>query len=366
MNVKYCLSLFITLFFILLFCSCAIFLRKSSISNTEIVIFPSPPDTARIQFLTSFSTSQDITEEKSSFLKFVLGEEETKKINKPYGIAIRNSKIYICDLGIGGLEIIDLENNTFEYFIPSGKGKLISPANCFVDQKEYLYVTDVKRQQVVIFDDKGNYVNVIGNNGNFNPFDVYVTQDRIWVSDIDNHRICEYNKAGYDLLNSYPEGEQEDPQYLHKPTNIFLSDNEIFVCDLGSVKINKYTQAGEFVLSIGSRGKNIGQFVRPKGIALDNEKNLYVIDAAFENVQIFDQEGKLLMFFGGPYQGPGYMYLPAQITIDYDNLKYFKKYVDNSFELKYLIFVTNQYGPDKINVYGFVDLKEEIDSSVQK
>jgi len=44
-------------------------------------------------------------------------------------------------------------------------------------------------------------------------------------------------------------------------------------------------------------------------------------------------------------------------TIDYDNLKYFEEYVDKSFDLKYLIFVTNQYGPDRISVYGFVEDK---------
>jgi len=79
------------------------------------------------------------------------------------------------------------------------------------------------------------------------------------------------------------------------------------------------------------------------------------VDAAFENVQIFDKEGKLLMFFGGTYQGPGYMWLPAKVIIDYDNLKYFQKYVYKDFKLKYLIFVTNQYGPDKVSVYGFIE-----------
>lgn len=63
------------------------------------------------------------------------------------------------------------------------------------------------------------------------------------------------------------------------------------------------------------------------------------------------------MFFGGSYKGPGDMWLPAKVIIDYDNLNYFQKYVHESFDLKYLIFVTNQYGPSKINIYGFVETK---------
>jgi hypothetical protein len=61
-----------------------------------------------------------------------------------------------------------------------------------------------------------------------------------------------------------------------------------------------------------------------------------------------------LMHFGGPYNKPGDMWLPAGIAIDYENLNYFSQFVDKSFDLQYLIFVTNQYGPDKISVYGFV------------
>ena len=107
--------------------------------------------------------------------------------------------------------------------------------------------------------------------------------------------------------------------------------------------------------SVGSYGRGLGEFVRPKGIAVDRESNLFVVDAGFENAQIFNKEGKLLMFFGGNYKGPGDMWLPAKVALDYDNLKYFQKYVDAAFKLKYLIFVTNQFGPDKLSIYGAVE-----------
>ncbi|NOQ97746.1 MAG: hypothetical protein GQ561_06240, partial [Calditrichae bacterium] len=82
-----------------------------------------------------------------------------------------------------------------------------------------------------------------------------------------------------------------------------------------------------------------------------------VVDAAFENVQIFDDTGQLRMFFGGHGESPGYMWLPAGIHLDESNLDYFNKYVYEGFELEYLIFLTNQYGPAKLNVYGFIKQK---------
>jgi hypothetical protein len=65
------------------------------------------------------------------------------------------------------------------------------------------------------------------------------------------------------------------------------------------------------------------------------------------------------MYFGGTYEGPGGMWLPAKVIIDYDNLKYFEKYLYKGFELEYLIFVTNQYGPEKVSVYGFINQKSD-------
>ena len=52
------------------------------------------------------------------------------------------------------------------------------------------------------------------------------------------------------------------------------------------------------------------------------------------------------------------MYMPACIAIDYENLQYFEKFVDEDYNLKYLILVTNQYGPYKLNIYGRIELKK--------
>ena len=46
------------------------------------------------------------------------------------------------------------------------------------------------------------------------------------------------------------------------------------------------------------------------------------------------------------------MGLPAGIAITQELLDYFKPFVHENFELLQLIFVSNQYGPDKVNVYG--------------
>jgi DNA-binding beta-propeller fold protein YncE len=349
-------KIFIIAITTLMIASCSSKVSKQDLS--KLVIFPAPPDTTRIQFLTSFSNSKDIVGERSSFKKAIIGQENVLEITKPYGIAVSKNRIYVCDTKLGALEIINLENKTFEYFKPTGLGEFKKPLNCFIDKDSLFYVVDVDRKDVVSFNDSLDFVKSYGFKELVKPTDVFVSGDNIYVTDIADHKIKVFSKENAELLLSFPDVDPKDTAYLHQPTNLFVTDKEIYVTDFGEFLVKVYDLKGNFIKNIGSHGSTPGNFVRPKGIALDKENNIYVVDAAFENVQIFNSNAELLLFFGGAYKGPGTMYMPAKVAIDYTNLDYFRKYVYKSFELKYLVFVTNQYGPDKVTVYGYVEPKE--------
>jgi DNA-binding beta-propeller fold protein YncE len=341
-------------FLTFLIVSCA---NRALVEN--LVIYPDPPDTARIQYLTSISSSKEIEKNRGLLQKYILGEKPPKKIYKPYGAAFYRSKIFICDLDLEGLEILDLEEGEFEYFIPSGLGKLKLPINCSVDSSGNLYIADVKRRQIVVFNSNLEYVTSFGKAKNFKPTDVVVTRDNVWVSNIINGTIDVYkNDSTYAFLYSFPEKGVEKGK-LFQPTNLFVTNDKVFVSDFGEFNIKAFDHQGNHLSTIGNYGKNLGQFARPKGVAADKDNNLFVVDAAFENVQIFDKDGKLLMFFGGSYRGHGGMWLPAKVSISYENNDYFQKYVDKRYLLKYVILVTNNFGPDKISVYGRIDAKSD-------
>ncbi len=356
MGIK-CIAIYLFIGMLLFFAAACTKQMSITSASRQVIIYPLPPDTARIQFLTSFSSSENTARNQSAFSRFIFGKSPVKPIKKPYGIAVHSGKIYICDTGLGLLDIIDFDKNTFDYFDPQGIGKLKLPLNCFVDEDGMIYVADGVRLQVVVFDEKGNYVDAFGDADKFKPTDVFVSGNKIWVANIKNNKIHVYDKASRKFLYSLPEAEQGEPGFLYSPANIFVTSDKVYVSDMGDFKIKIFTHDGKYLSSVGSNGTSAGQFMRPKGIAVDKEENLYVVDASFENTQILNKEGHVLLFFGGPYKGPGDMWLPAKVAIDYDNLKYFQKYVDPVYDLNYLIFVTNQYGPDKVNVYGSIQRK---------
>ena len=223
-----------------------------------------------------------------------------------------------------------------------------------------IYVADAERREVIVFDKDLNYKGKFGTAAELKPTDVFWYDNRVFVSNMIGHRIEVYDDSSYTHLFNLPDTSYKhgDVGYINAPTNIFVQKDTLYVSDFGAFRIKKYTLDGAFADTVGSYGRSLGQFARPKGIAVDRDDILYVVDAGFENVQMFNSAGQLLMYFGGPYAGPGDMYLPAKVSIDYDNLEYFQEYVDDRFDLKYLIFVTNQYGPDKINVYGYVEEKK--------
>lgn len=327
--------------------------------ENQLIIFPSPPDTTRIQFLTTFSSSNQILGGRTGFEKFILGEKQNFSIGKPYGIVTSKDKIYICDTQLGGIEIVNLKENDYKLLKPSGFGEFRKPLNCNVDSDGNIYVVDIDRKDIVVFNSNLEFKKSFGSEILEKPTDIAINGTNIYVSDMKKNKIFVFDKNDYNLKKSFPEVSESDSAFIHQATNINIRNNKIYVSDFGAFIIKKYDLDGKYLGSIGSYGNQLGQFVRPKGIATDNDENLYVVDAAFENVQIFSPNEKLLMFFGGSYKGPGYLYLPAKVCIDYENTKYFEKYLYPDFDLKYLIYVTNQYGPDKIVVYGFVTQKSK-------
>ena len=325
---------------------------------TEVIIYPPPPDQARFQFLTKISSSDDLGKKQGAFSKLVLGAQKPSKMVKPYGIAIYKGKIYVCDNYTGGLEVIDLEKKRFDYFRPTGRGQLRLPINCYVDEKGYLYVADAGRLEIVVFDANGNFVRSFGDKvDKFKPSDVCVYDNKVFVANILNGKINVFaNDSTNKLLYTFP-NQNDSTNNLCSPSNIAVSMGRVYASDFGCSMIRIFSTDGTFISNVGSLGDLPGQFTKIKGIAVDSEANVFAVDALFDNLQIFNKEGKLLMPLSGHYNGPGGLVSPAKVIIDYDNLKYFQKYVDPAFDLKYLVIVTSQYGPDPINIYGRVEPK---------
>jgi hypothetical protein len=69
-------------------------------------------------------------------------------------------------------------------------------------------------------------------------------------------------------------------------------------------------------LSIGRGDDKNYAFNRVRGIAVDNQGNIYAVDMSNQRVQVFDQKGKYLKTIGGMRKGPGAFQQPYKIQLD--------------------------------------------------
>lgn len=319
------------------------------------VFFPPAPNPPRVQYLMGISSSEDLAQEKG-FSLLVVGKQEEEKITpilKPYGIAVDGPRIYLCDATGGKVLVINLMERTMEPLKGDfGAGKLKRPNNAAVDEEGNLYVVDAQRKEVLLYDADGAFIKAIGQKHLEKPADVVVSSNAIFILDIVSHNVKVFDRLSHQFIREFGKtSSQEDSLAL--PIGLALHDDRyLYVTNALSGKVMKYDVDGHFISGFGKIGDGFGQFARPRGVTVDREGIVYVVDAAFQVVQMFNDQGRLLMFFGEPGRPVGSMNLPASVVVSYDYLDFFQKMAAPGFILEKVIFVTNQFGRGKLSVYG--------------
>lgn len=343
---------------IVLLSACAAPKQKSPEDELSVIFYPAPPERPKLQYLYSITTEGDFGEGQSALDRFLLGDKAAEKtIEKPYDVASTDGKIYIMDRVFKKILILDLAKKKMSYINDTGMGELNEPSGIWVTPDELKYVADMKRRQVLVYGKDNAYLRHYGDKTIFDkPVDVAVFGDRVYVCDMAKNRVFSLDRTTGDVrgvIGTTGAGDGE----LYKPTHVVVdAAGNVLINDAFNFRVQKFDPDGNFIRSYGSLGDSLGSFARPKGLAIDREGHLYVVDAAFENIQIFNgQTGQLLLFFGGPGNKPGSLYLPSAVNIDYHNVPYFKNFIAKNFRVKYLLYVSNMFGSRKLNVYGFGD-----------
>lgn len=320
--------------------------------------WPPPPAEPHIQYLRSFSSSADISGKQQSGLdKLVFGDEKDRAadINKPYGIASKNGRLYICDIRNTGLMALDLAKNQTRLIGTVGQYKLVQPVDVDIADDGMIYVADTRRG-IVVYDPNERYVGAFSRE-KFEPIGVAVFGNRIYVCNRASQVVEVLNRADGTLVSTIGTVGDEDGQF-RLPLGIATdSQGNIHVVDFMRCRLQKFSPDGKFLIGTGSASDTAGNFVKPKHITIDREQNIYVVDAAFQNVQIFDKDYKLLTSFGGGGRHLGAMDLPAGIAIFDGDPALFSKQIHPFFDGQLVVLVTNQFAANKVSAYSIGQLK---------
>ncbi|HVA94169.1 MAG TPA: hypothetical protein VNI36_04625 [Candidatus Dormibacteraeota bacterium] len=183
---------------------------------------------------------------------------------------------------------------------------------------------------------------------------------RVWAID-DGHEVIRiFSNDGKKLLqtigtlntttvrNAQETGNTGRPSYIQKtgPSNAtfgretdiaWLPDGTFFVTDgYEETRVVKFDKNGKFLMAWGERGTVDGKEKRPNyfntvhGIAIDNQRRIYVNDRSNRRIQIFDENGKFLnqWYLGDGPTATYHIYMAADqhlwMSDGHGNFKFYK------------------------------------------
>ena len=138
---------------------------------------------------------------------------------------------------------------------------------------------------------------------------------RVFVADTHGHDVKVFDRDGVLLATWGRRGEGLGE--FNFPTHLTWAQGELYVTDTLNNRIQILDGvSGEARRSLGERGLTVGNLVRPKGVAVDSQRNVYVVESYYDHLLVFDRLGRFLMGFGGVGKGSGRFYLPSGVWID--------------------------------------------------
>lgn len=300
---------------------------------TRQLVYPQPPDEPRFVFERTIHGSRDVEPETPDNVtkRLLLGDQALTGIGmrKPYGVAVHKGRVFVSDTASKDVKVFDIPGQRFfaigqDPDIPA-TDRLAKPIGISADGAGDLYVADASAKFIKVYDREGKFLRKFGGDTFFDRLaSVKVDKkgERVYVVDIggissENHRVRVFDaKSGKHLFDFGKRGVGTGEFNL--PRDIAIGKDKLYVVDGGNFRIQVFDMEGKFIQTFGSVGKQFGSFGRPKEADTDADGNLYVIDAAFGNFQIFNPQGELLLFIGERADGdaPGRFGLPSGVAVD--------------------------------------------------
>ena len=289
--------------------------------------WPPAPAPARVEPVSEFSGPRRAPPSGGwgRFARALLGIEEDSHgarrpggLVQPTGLAARGGVVYVADPGAKAVFRFEESTGRGAWWPRGGALSLESPVAVAAAPDGRLFVADSALGRVFILGPDGRPVGELRGDpaGPGRPGGLALAADRLYVSDVARHRVAMYDLDGVFLAAFGRRGRA--PGEFNFPTYLWYEEaaRRLWVCDSGNFRVQRLTRDGAPDGAVGAPGNRPGYLARPRGVALDSDGHLYVVDGAFEALSLFDRAGSLLLFLGSAGAGPGEFALPGGLFID--------------------------------------------------
>lgn len=303
-------------------------------SEGKQIHFPAPPDVPRLAYAGELIGERNFFHDqpKRSFgqkvLDFLTGVSESdaeRELTRPQALVTDLfGRVFVSDAGLAAVFVFDpVDGESRILRRAAGFRNFISPSGVALGPDGTVFVSDAEGGYVARIDATGKTYPPIGEGVLKRPtglvFDA--SQKRLFVADTSESDLKVFDLEGRLLMTIGRLGTELGE--FNRPTYMAIWRNELYVADTFNARIQVLDlDSGNPIRSVGSRGTYVGQLSMPKGVALDSDGNLYVIESLHDHLLIFNREGKFLLPIGGTGYSSGNFYLPAGVWIDQGNRVY--------------------------------------------
>ena len=288
-------------------------------------LWPESPEDARIAFVGEFAEPEDLGIRPGIWeriVRFTAGERRDAVV-RPMAVAATEGGglVFVADPDAHCVHRYDLERNRYSCLGLSRDAALPSPVGLALTPTGRLFVADSLLGGVFRMDPGEQELQpFVGGDDLVRPTGLAWHEEAglLLVSDTGSQSIKAFREDGSLAFQFATRG--VEPGEVNFPTYLWADGSELLVTDSLNFRVQRFDANGEFQASFGKNGDRVGDFARPKGVAVDSQGHVYVVDALFNGVQVFDREGRLLLAFGERGQEPGQFWLPNGLYITGDDL----------------------------------------------
>jgi DNA-binding beta-propeller fold protein YncE len=292
-------------------------------------VWPAPPDQARYRYVGELTgevnfrpdnwANQSTAEKLFDWIVGLTGlNSELVVLQRPQsGTVDADGRIYVTDIGRGAVYVFDKPAGKLEVWdMANGNTRFASPIGIALGARNEILVTDADLHGVFRLDMKGNPLGEFGSDILKRPTGLArdAARGRVYVADTHAHDIKMFDDDG-NLLKVIGKHGEEDGEF-NFPTHLAFSSDKLYVTDTLNSRIQIFDSDGKMIAKFGKLGLNIGNLVRPKGVAVDSAGNIYVVESLYDNLLVFDSQGRTLLGLGGSGKETGEFYLPSGVWID--------------------------------------------------